>query len=185
MGNSMFEQKYKPVKFELYKIDPNTDPDDTSLYDLEEIEIILQDIIGLSTPDNLSERQRGDWFNSIICKKLGYYKRPSNGKCPDIRHQLLEIKHHTGKQVNIDFGRHHPNSEEIIENTNFRHYDIRYVIAIAPPPDKKICNLIIGKGNDIHSTFRVPENPTIKYQKGISKKWYEQNSGVLRLKNND
>lgn len=164
-------------------------PTSELLYSLEEIAILTQDLMLIDAPTDvhgriLEVRPKGHWFEFEVAKRLGYHYPPSSGLFPDIRHQALEIKHHTGKNVTVDFGRHHPGSEEIINELwnrefQFKVNQIRYLIALAPPPEFKVMTLILLTGAQIINVFGVSPTPTIKYQMGISTKWREQHHGKM------
>lgn len=159
------------------------------MYSLEEMAILLQDLMWIDAPTDihgriLEVRPKGHWFEFEVAKRLGYHYPPSSGLFPDIRHQALEIKHHTGKNVTVDFGRHHPGSEEIINELwnrehQFKVNQIRYLIALAPPPEFKVVTLILLTGYQIIEAFGVSPTATIKYQMGISTKWREQHHGKM------
>jgi len=105
---------------------------------------------------------------------------------PDVRHQLLEVKHHTGKSVTIDFGHHHPASKDVIdarwnEKVRTRVCDIRYLIALSPPPDFRVSVMVLATGAEIDAIFGVSPTATIKYQLGISKKWRDEHAGQIIL----
>lgn len=159
-------------------------PTSELLYSLEEMATLLQDLMSIDAPRDargriLEVRPKGHWFEFEVAKRLGYHYPPSSGLFPDIRHQALEIKHHTGKSVTVDFGRHHPGSEEVINELwnrkfQFKVNQIRYLIALAPPPEFKIVTLILLTGHQLIDVFGVSPTATIKYQMGISTKWREQ-----------
>lgn len=108
----------------------------------------------------------------------------------------MEVKHHTGKNVTVDFGRYHPGSDEIINEIwnrriQLRINQIRYIIALSPPPEYKVTTMIILTGVHIIKVFGVSPKATIKYQMGISNKWREEyygkilvGEGVWRLSSN-
>jgi len=113
-------------------------------YTIEEIAVLTEKLMGIDAPRDgngrlLEVRPKGHWFEFEVAKRLGYNYPPSSGLFPDIRHQLLEIKHHTGKSITVDFGRHHPGAEEIInqawnQTLQIKVNQVRYLIALAPPP---------------------------------------------------
>lgn len=75
------------------------------------------------------ERNRGAGLHKMICECLGYTIYEDDGKYPDIKNQLLEIKLQTSST--IDLGQHSPEDNQIIvsiDNTNFYSQDIRYAI---------------------------------------------------------
>jgi hypothetical protein len=97
---------------------------------------------------------------------------------------LLEIKHHTGKSVTIVFGHRHPASDVVIdarwnEKAKARIRDIRYLIALAPPPDFRVTVLVLATGAEIDKIFGVSPTKTIKYQLGISRKWRDDHKGKI------
>jgi hypothetical protein len=167
----------------------NQQPDTSLLYTLEEVAVLVEDLMGIDAPRDeegriLEVRPKGHWFEFEVAKRLGYNYPPAAGLFPDIRHQVLEIKHHTGRSVTVDFGRYHPGSDEIINETwnrrlQLRVNQVRYLIALAPPPDCSTTTLIILTGGQIMSVFGVSPKATIKYQMGISNRWREENRGKI------
>jgi hypothetical protein len=169
----------------------NQPPEDDLFYTLEEIAALVEDLMNIDAPTDangriLEVRPKGHWFEFEVAKRLGYHFPPGAGLFPDIRHQAMEIKHHTGKNVTVDFGRYHPGSDEIINETWNRKLQlqvnqIRYLIALAPPPKFKVTTLILLTGAQIVSVFGVSPKATIKYQMGISDKWREEHRGKMMV----
>jgi hypothetical protein len=169
----------------------NQPPAQETLYTLEEIAILIEDLMSIDAPTDtsgriLEVRPKGHWFEFEVAKRLGYNYPPGGGLFPDIRHQALEIKHHTGKNVTVDFGRYHPGSEEVINETwnrqiQLRVNHIRYLIALAPPLEFKVTTLIVLTGAQIVNVFGVSPTATIKYQMGISEKWREEHRGKMMV----
>ncbi|MBI1742587.1 hypothetical protein HYR54_05900 [Candidatus Acetothermia bacterium] len=167
----------------------NQRPEASMLYRLEEIAVLVEDLMGIDAPRDedgriLEVRPKGHWFEFEVAKRLGYNYPPVAGLFPDIRHQVLEIKHHTGKSVTVDFGRYHPGSDEIInevwnQELQLHVNEIRYLIALAPPPEHKITTLILLTGAQIMDVFGVSPKATIKYQMGISNQWREEHRGKM------
>lgn len=167
----------------------NAPADPELLFSLQELAWLVKPLMGLDAPRDeenriLEVRPRGHWFEFEVAKRLGYHYPPGAGLFPDIRHQLLEVKHHTGKSVTIDFGHHHPGSEEVIdarwnEKARARVCDIRYLIALAPPPDFKVTVIVLSTGSEINNIFGVSPTQTVKYQLGISRQWREQHAGQI------
>jgi hypothetical protein len=165
-------------------------PDTNLLYSLEELAVLLEPLIGIDSPTDsngriLDVRPKGMWFEAQVAHLLGYNSPPRSGVFPDLRHQLIETKHHVGKSVTIDFGRHHPGSSDLIpgqwnRELGFTERDVRYIIALAPPSKYVLTTLIIQTGEQIVNMFGVPLTQTIKYQMGIPKHWREEHqSSVL------
>lgn len=167
----------------------NAPADPNLVFTLQEIAILLKPLMGVDAPRDeggriLEVRPKGHWFEFEVAKRLGYHYPPGAGLFPDLRHQLLEVKHHTGKSVTIDFGQHHPGSEDVIEarwNEKVRSKvcDIRYLIALAPPPHHKVSVMVLATGAEINSIFGVSPAKTIKYQLGISNQWRESHAGQI------
>lgn len=167
----------------------NAPADPDLLFTLAEIATLLRPLMGVDAPRDdggriLEVRPKGHWFEFEVAKRLGYHYPPGAGLFPDLRHQLLEVKHHTGKSVTIDFGHHHPGSEDVIEarwneRTQARICDIRYLIALAPPPEHKVSVMVLATGAEINSIFGVSPTPTIKYQLGISPRWRDTHAGQI------
>jgi hypothetical protein len=169
----------------------NQPPTKGILYTLEELAILTEDVMSIDAPTDangriLEVRPKGHWFEFEVAKRLGYNYPPGGGLFPDIRHQALEIKHHTGKNITVDFGRYHPGSDDIINETWNRHLqlkvkEIRYLIALAPPPAFKVVTLILLTGAQIVKVFGVSPTATIKYQMGISEKWRDEHRGKMMV----
>lgn len=167
----------------------NQSPTKETFYTLDEIAVLTEDLMGIDAPTDvngriLEVRPKGHWFEFEVAKRLGYNYPPGGGLFPDIRHQALEIKHHTGKSITVDFGRYHPGSEDVINEIWNRQLclkvkDIRYLIAIAPPREYKVTTLILLTGSQIVNVFGVSPKATIKYQMGISERWRQEHRGKM------
>ncbi|MEP0842575.1 MAG: hypothetical protein HRF43_07670 [Phycisphaerae bacterium] len=165
------------------------DPD--LLYSLEELAVLIRPLMGIEAPRDgnnriLEVRPKGHWFEFEVVRCLGYHYPPRAGLFPDVRHQLLEVKHHTGKTITIDFGQHHPGSDEILETRwnekmRARVCDVRYLIALAPPPAFRVRTMVIATGAQIDSIFGVSATKTVKYQMGISRRWLREHEGKIVL----
>lgn len=169
----------------------NQPPEMGLFYTLEEIAILIEDLMNIDAPTDtngriLEVRPKGHWFEFEVAKRIGYNYPPGGGLFPDIRHQALEIKHHTGRSVTVDFGRYHPGSDEVINETwnrklHLKVNQIRYLIALAPPPKFKVSTLILLTGAQIVNVFGVSPKATIKYQMGISEKWRAEHDGKMMV----
>ena len=158
----------------------NAPADPKLLFTLDEIAARIQPLMSVEAPKDvngriLEVRPKGHWFEYEVAKRLGYHYPPGGGLFPDIRHQLLEVKHHTGKEITVDFGRNHPASKDVPEErwnekAKARICDIRYLIALAPPPNYRVTVIVLASGAEIDSIFGVSPTQTIKYQLGIPKR---------------
>lgn len=80
------------------------------------------------------ERNRGAALHRIVCELLGYADYRDDGRFPDVRNQLLEVKLQTSPT--IDLGLVRPASEEPLDvpqiaGTQVRHCDVRYALFYA------------------------------------------------------
>ncbi|MBN2462658.1 MAG: restriction endonuclease [Dehalococcoidia bacterium] len=87
------------------------------------------------------ERNRGADLHRLVCQRLGYKDYRDDGRFPDVRHQLLEVKLQTSPT--IDLGLVCPNSTEAldvpkIEGQQIRHCDTRYALFYAETDGKKV-----------------------------------------------
>ena len=93
----------------------------------------LRPLIGETFKDagHDQERNRGAALHGLVCRALGYADYRDDGRFPDVRQQLLEVKLQTSPT--IDLGLVRPNSEEAldvpqIDGQQIRHCDVRYAI---------------------------------------------------------
>ena len=96
----------------------------------------LRSLVGATFPDSGhdQERNRGAALHRLVCQHLGYSNYRDDGKFPDVRHQLLEVKLQTSPT--IDLGLVCPDSTEpldvpTIEGRQTRHCDVRYALFYA------------------------------------------------------
>jgi hypothetical protein len=69
------------------------------------------------------ERNRGGELHREICTALGYKRSADDGRFPDVRHQLLEVKLQTSPT--IDLGLVIPSSEEALDAPQINAVQIR------------------------------------------------------------
>jgi hypothetical protein len=93
----------------------------------------LRPLVGRSFRDagHDQERNRGAALHQLVCRELGYIDYRDDGRFPDVRQQLLEVKLQTSST--IDLGLVCPDSEAVldvpqIERQQIRHCDVRYAI---------------------------------------------------------
>lgn len=120
----------------------------------------LQSLIGQRIPDpgRDQERNRGGALHRIVCRALGYRTYQDDGRFPDIRHQLLEVKLQTAPT--IDLGLVRPSSTEPMDLPNLagrqvRHCDIRYAVVYgdASGRDVVLTHLIVTTGEGFFQRF--------------------------------
>lgn len=124
-------------------VSPVNYPSVGQLLPIAEIYKRLRPLIGTTFSDigYDQERNRGAELHKIICQKLGYKIFQDDGRFPDIKHQLLEVKLQTSPT--IDLGLVRPNSTEpidipMIEGEQIRHCDARYVLFFAETDGEKV-----------------------------------------------
>lgn len=103
------------------------------LLPIAEIYSRLQAAVDRSFPDPGwdQERNRGAVLHRIVCELLGYADYRDDGRFPDVRNQLLEVKLQTSPT--IDLGLVLPDSKEPLDvpqiaGTQVRHCDVRYAL---------------------------------------------------------
>jgi predicted DNA binding CopG/RHH family protein len=96
----------------------------------------LSQLIGAKFPDSGydQERNRGAALHSIVCRALGYSSYRDDGRFPDVRNQLLEVKLQTSPT--IDLGLICPDSTAPLDipklqGLQIRHCDVRYALFYA------------------------------------------------------
>lgn len=94
---------------------------------------LMKPLIGMKFPylGALQERNRGGILHSLVCQALGYSSFKDDGKFPDVKNQLLEVKLQTSPT--IDLGLFLPTNEEpldipLVNNHPIRMCDVRYAI---------------------------------------------------------
>lgn len=115
---------------------PVNHPTAGQLLPIREIFERLRELVGGSFADIGfgQERNRGAELHRLVCKYLGYDDYRDDGRFPDIRHQLLEVKLQTSPT--IDLGLVRPDSTEAldvpkIKGKQIRHCDVRYALFCA------------------------------------------------------
>jgi hypothetical protein len=96
----------------------------------------LKQLVGTTFPDSGwdQERNRGAELHRLVCRQLGYSSYRDDGRFPDIRHQLLEVKLQTSGT--IDLGLVCPNTQDALDvpkigGCQVRRCDVRYGIFYA------------------------------------------------------
>ncbi len=115
---------------------PTDQPDRTALLPIREIFQRLSSLVGKNfiNAGHDQERNRGAELHRLVCRTLGYDNYQDDGRFPDIRHQLLEVKLQTSPT--IDLGLIRPDSEELLDlpamlDLTIRHCDVRYLLFYA------------------------------------------------------
>jgi hypothetical protein len=108
-------------------------PSASQLLPIQSIFEALRGLVGCKLVDAGSdqERNRGAELHRLVCERLGYTSYADNGRFPDVRNQLLEVKLQTSRT--IDLGLVLPTSTDpldggIVDGVTIRHCDIRYAL---------------------------------------------------------
>ncbi len=143
-------------------LSPVENPEKGKILPIDIVYEKLKQIVGSRFPDpgTDQERNRGAALHRLVCTALGYLEYSDDGKFPDVKNQLLEIKLQTSPT--IDLGLVSPDSEtpldmEKVNDTTLRHCDVRYAIFNAKIEGGmvNITNLIMTNGRDFYG--RLPK----------------------------
>ena len=115
---------------------PLEDPRPSQLLPISAVFDRLRSLVGTQFPDAGSnqERKRGDSLHTLVCQTLGYTRFEGDGRFPDLKHQILEVKLQTSQT--IDLGLVRPDSEDLLDTLTIggrriRHCDVRYALFCA------------------------------------------------------
>ncbi len=104
------------------------------------------------------ERNRGASLHRLVCERLGYADYRDDGRFPDIRQQLLEVKLQTSPT--IDLGLICPDSTDALDvpdigGRQIRHCDVRYALFYAKryKDDVLLTHLFLTTGEQLFSRF--------------------------------
>ena len=169
----------------LAKKSPIDLPEAACLMSIRDLFTKLSTMVGRSfeNPGVLQDRNRGGLLHSLVSAALGYGDHADNGRFPDIRHQLLEVKLQTSPT--IDLGAISPDSHELLEfpiigNTHARHQDVRYAVFCGAVTDDRITltGLVLVTGKDFFATFEKFGGLVInnKYQLKLPSDFFHQNT---------
>ena len=147
-------------EIDLLKYSPVDVPTKTTILPISSVFEKLSVLVGVTT-EHLGftqERNRGAGLHKLICQALGYADYHDNGRFPDVRHQLLEVKLQTS--TTIDLGLICPDSEalldiDMISGNQVRHCDVRYAIfyGIMVNDAILITNFYLTTGKDFFLRF--------------------------------
>lgn len=133
-------RKYTKAGLKIASQLPTDPPKLGELFTISELFTRLQSLIGRRFPDAGydQERNRGARLHQMVCKQLGSSDYRDDGRFPDVKHQLLELKLQTSET--IDLGLVRPNSVEKldIDRCDLRHCDVRYAIFCGKTDGKEV-----------------------------------------------
>lgn len=140
---------------------PTAEPEAENLFPIRQIFERLSPLIGARFPDTGAdqERNRGGVLHQLVCKALGYLVHMDDGRFPDVRHQLLEVKLQTSPT--IDLGLVRPDSQEPLDvpqirGRQIRHCDVRYAVFYGRTSgtEVQLTHLIVTSGQDFFARFQ-------------------------------
>lgn len=144
----------------LASFDPTDAPEVGSIFPITEVFNCLQPLIGRSFADSGrdQERNRGGELHRLVCEALGYRDYRDDGRFPDVRNQLLEVKLQTA--ATIDLGLVRPDSREPLdlsqlEGATVRHCDVRYAVFYAGTDGTRVTltHLYLTTGEEFFTRF--------------------------------
>ncbi len=144
----------------FFKNSPLDNPIPERLMSIKEVFQRLKRLVGQSFI-NLGadqERNRGGQLHHLVCKELGYENYADDGRFPDIRDQLLEVK--LQMSPTIDLGLILPSSEGALDmpailGSQIRHCDVRFAIFAAESDGQviKLSRLYLSTGEKFFTRF--------------------------------
>lgn len=146
---------------DLSKVDsPSSEPEANKLLSIEKIYNLTGPLIEQTFPDVGAdgERNRGAKVHAMVCRALGYGKYHDDGRYPDVRHQLLEVKLQTSPT--IDLGLVRPDSDSPLDaprvgGRRILHRDVRYAVFFADTDGGtvRIKHVVLTTGKDFFGRF--------------------------------
>ena len=131
------------ARYQISSASPVDDPSAGSLLPIKTIYGQLRSLINHTFRDSGfdQERNRGAKLHRLVCEYLGYPDYRDDGRFPDVRHQLLEVKLQTSPT--IDLGLVCPNSKEALDvpklnRKQIRHRDVRYALFYAKTDGQRV-----------------------------------------------
>lgn len=156
-------EKFQPflaAEVDLSKASPVDSPREGELLPISVLFDRLKRLVSSSFADSGydQERNRGAALHSLVCESAGYYTYQDDGRFPDVRHQLLEVKLQTSPT--IDLGLVCPDSPEPLDvpqiaGTQVRHCDVRYAVFYGETDGENvtITHFILVTGEKFFSRF--------------------------------
>lgn len=139
---------------------PVAQPVSGSLLPITELWRRLRTLVERRFPDSGAnqERSRGASLHRLVCEALGYTSYGDDGRFPDVRNQLLEVKLQTA--ATIDLGLVTPDSEALLDlggadAPQTRHCDVRYALFAAETDGEtvQLKGLYLTTGRDFFRRF--------------------------------
>ena len=143
----------------LKNVNPLDPPEADTLMSIRKISRLLLPAINrkFSYQGAVQERNRGGALHALVCSLLGYSTWTDDGRFPDIKNQLLELKLQTSST--IDLGLYSPIDKRKIglelNGHEILHDEVRYGVFLASVSDgvAQITNIALGYGRDFYTKF--------------------------------
>lgn len=151
-----------PIAVDLSSRQPTASPHTADLLPISFIFARLRTLIGrqFDDPGRSQDRNRGAILHSLVCGCLGYGHYHDDGRFPDVRHQLLEVKLQTSPT--IDLGLVDPHSDDPLglaldDGTVVRHRDVRYAVFIGTTDGTEVTltHLVVTTGEMFFVRFAL------------------------------
>lgn len=137
-------------------------PQKNELLGIRKIYELLSPLVGKEMPvlGAIQERNRGAYLQDLICSRLGYSISVDDGKYPDLKNQLLEVKLQTSPT--IDLGLHSPEDGKKVfsaDGVTFTSKDVRYAIfdGLVQGENVLLRRLYLVTGEDLPKHFPLFE----------------------------
>ena len=153
---------------------PTALPREGALLSIRSVFGKLRGLIGASFPDpgRSQERHRGATLHHLVCRRLGYRAYADDGRFPDVRNQLLEVK--LQSSATIDLGLVDPHSEGPLDmprvnGVQVRHCDVRYAVfsAAADGADVVLTGVVVTTGEMFFARFAPFEGRVLNKKRQI------------------
>ncbi|MCY4264817.1 MAG: restriction endonuclease, partial [Gammaproteobacteria bacterium] len=187
--SELFSKKDTPILSKFVRKDyvvrqkssSQSNPRAGEILPIREIYIKLQSLLGKYLPyfSHTQERIRGAELHRQVCLELGFSSYEEDGKFPDIRNQLIEVKLQTSPT--IDLGNVNPKSIEslvgvVIDGIKIRHCDVRYAVyyEIKEGESIRLTHLILSTGEQFFNRFPQMKGKSVnkKIQLHLPKDFY-------------
>lgn len=161
---------------------PLSEPVATELLPIHQIFNRLCSLIGRLIPIDTRDRERtiGGIVHQWVCEVLGYSSYQDDGQFPDIKHQLLEVKHQSSST--IDLGMIRPDNTTPIQGLRFHDHevrpcDIRYAILCSAATGRQqvVKKIYLSTGESFFNHFPLMRGKLVnaKVQLSLPKKFFD------------
>ena len=140
---------------------PSAQPEGDRLLPIRDIFDRLTPLVGEKFTDSgyVQDRNRGERLHRLVCRSLGYQHYHDDGRFPDLRHQLLEVKLQTSPT--IDLGLVRPDSTDPLDvprldGRQVRHCDARYAVFYATTDGGQVTltHVLVSTGEQFFTRFQ-------------------------------